>query len=79
MGSMYWSRDGKTRAKVVGTTDSGDTLFAVYYNGDGWPRYECHRVRYYDWASRPHGNAPGGTPYGYFRATGNGKRVILTV
>lgn len=32
-----------------------------------------------EWAKHLHGNAPAGTPYGFFRATKNNKRIIITL
>lgn len=75
----YYSKDGKDYAVWEGyDTDSGKNLFCVYY--DGWfSKYEYHEINFYDWAKHPRGNAPSGTPYGYFRASKNGKRIIITV
>ena len=75
----YYSNDGKDYAVREGyDPDTGKTLFCVYY--DGWfSKYEYHAISLYKWAKRLHGNAPSGTPYGYFRASKNGKRIIITV
>lgn len=74
----YYSKDGKDYAVIEGKTDSGKTLFCVYY--DGWfSKYEAHTITLYDWAKHLHGNAPSGTRYGYFKASRNGKRIIITV
>ena len=72
----YYSNDRSVAAIIEGG-ENGKTLFCVKY-GSGWPVYEMHKIQYYAWAMRPHGNAPSGTPYAYFRASRNGKRVILT-
>ena len=79
--NMYYSNDGSVRASIEGGYN-GKTLFAVYYkgaNGFSYPDYEYHEIKLYSWSRGLHGNAPGGTPYGYFRATKNGKRVLVTV
>lgn len=74
----FFSKDGKDYATIESTTDDGKTMFCVYY--DGWlSKYEKHKITLYEWAKHLHGNAPAGTPYGYFRATKNGKRIIITV
>jgi len=74
----FYSKDGKDYATIEGKTDDGKTLFCVYY--DSWfGKYEKHEITLYEWAKHLHGNAPAGTPYGYFRATKNGKRIIITV
>ena len=74
----YYTNDGKTYAIVEGSMDNCKTVFCVYY--DGWyAKRETHEVKLYDWAKHLHGNAPSGTPYGYFRANRTGQRVILTV
>lgn len=75
--TKYYSNDKKTYATIEGV-HNGKTLFCVYYNG-WFSKYEYHKVTLYEWAKRPHGNAPSGTPYGYFKASRNGKRIILTV
>lgn len=75
----YYSNDGKDYAVREGyDPDTGKTLFCVYY--DGWfSKYEYHEISLYEWAKHLHGNAPSGTPYGYFRASRNGKRIVITV
>lgn len=79
MRECFYSKDGKTYAIREGfDKDSGKALFCVYY--DGWfSSMEYHEVKLYEWAKHLHGNAPSGTPYGYFRASRNGKRLIVTV
>ena len=77
MREFFYSKDGTIRAEIEGE-HNGKTLFCVYY--DGWyGKYEYHEIKFYEWAKHLHGNAPSGTPYGYFRASRNGKRVIITV
>lgn len=78
MNERYYSRDGKDYAVIEGKADNGKTLFCVYYGG-WFSKYEYHEIKLYDWAKHLHGNAPSGTPYGYFRANRNGKRIIVTV
>lgn len=78
MNERYYSRDGKTYAVREGATEDGKTLFCVYYGG-WFGKYETHKIKLYEWARRLHGNAPSGTPYGYFRASRTGKRIIITV
>lgn len=78
MREVYFSNDGSIRAIFEGRAESGKTLFEVSYCG-GYPVYEEHNVNLYEWAKHLHGNAPSGMPYGYFRASRNGKRVIITV
>ena len=74
----YYTNDGKTYATIEGNLGNGRLVFCVYY--DGWfAKRETHEVKLYDWAKHLHGNAPSGTPYGYFRANRTGQRVILTV
>lgn len=74
----YYANDGKTYATLEGNAENGKTLFCVYY--DGWfAKMETHKIHLYEWAKHSHGNAPSGTPYGYFRANRNGKRIIITV
>lgn len=75
----YYSKDGKTYAISEGyNRDNGKTLFCVYY--DGWfINYEYHKIQLYDWAKHLHGNAPSGTPYGYFIANKTKQRIIITV
>lgn len=78
MNERYYSKDGKDYATIQGKSENGKTIFCVYY--DGWySKYEAHEIKLYDWAKHLHGNAPSGTPYGYFRANRNGKRIIITV
>ena len=79
MYKAHYSKDGKTKAVAEGFDDnSGKWLFCVYY--DNWyTKYEHHEIKLYEWAKHLHGNAPSGTPYGYFRASRNGKRIIITV
>ena len=80
MRNQYFTNDGKTYATRDGYNDeNGKTLFCVHYYGDPYGVYEEHEIKYYDWARRPHGNAPSGTPYGYFTATKTRTRVIITV
>ncbi len=73
----YYSNDGSTYATYEGKTGNGKTLWAVYYGK--YPTYEEHEIKLYKWAEGLHGNAPACTPYGYFRASKNGMRVIITV
>lgn len=74
----YYSNDGKDYAIIEGKGNNGKTLFCVYY--DRWcSKYEEHEIKLYEWAKHLHGNAPSGTPYGYFKASKNGKRIIITV
>ena len=78
MKERYYTNDGKTYAIKEGVLDNGKTLFCVYY--DGWfAKMETHEIKLYDWAKHLHGNAPSGTPYGYFRTNRGGKRIIITV
>lgn len=78
MSERYYARDGKTYAEMAGRTDGGKTIFYVYY--DGWyAKQEAHEIKLYNWAKRLHGNAPSGTPYGYFCTSRGGKRVVITV
>lgn len=80
MRETYYSKDDTTRATVEGYNDeNGKTLYRVFYNGDRYGALEEHTPTLYEWARHLHGNAPSGTPYAYFRATKNGKRVIITV
>ena len=73
----YYSKSGKTYAIIAGyNKDNGKTLFCVYYNG--WDAYmEYHEIKPYEWVKHLHGNAPSGTPYGYFKATRTGERIIM--
>ena len=73
----YWSNDGKIYAEVEGKADNGKTIFRMHYQN--FYTYETHEIKLYEWAKHLHGNAPPGTPYGYFRASRNGKRVVITV
>lgn len=74
----YYSNDGKDFAVIDGKMPDGKILFYVYY--DGWySKREVHEIKLYEWAKHLHGNAPSGTPCGYFRASRNGKRIIITV
>jgi len=79
MNERYYAKDGKTYAVIEGKDDrTGKTLFCVYYGG--WrSAFEYHDITLYEWAKHSHGNAPSGTPYGYFRASRTGKRIIITV
>ena len=73
----YYSKDGSIRATIEGRRGN-QTRFDVVY--DGWySKTEFHEIKLYEWAKHLHGNAPSGTPYGYFCASRNGKRVIITV
>jgi len=75
----YYANDRKTYAVREGFDDeTGKALFCVYYDGR-FPEYEYHKISFYEWAKHLHGNAPSGTPYGYFRANRNGKRIVITV
>lgn len=78
MKERYYAGDGKTYAIREGGLDDGRTVWSVYY--DGWyAKCEVHEVKLYDWSKRLHGNAPSGTPYGFFRASRTGQRIIITV
>lgn len=81
--AIFYSKDGSVRATIEGSGNNGKTLYAVYYkhNNGMWDyeHYEEHKVTLYEWAKHLHGNAPAGTPYGYFKASKNGKRIIITV
>ena len=77
MQDRYYTRDGKTYATINGELANGKTIVTVYY--DGWyAKRETHEIKLYDWAKHLHGNAPSGTPYGYFRTNRTGKRIIIT-
>lgn len=78
MKERYYSNDGKDYAEIEYTSDDGRTVFSVYYGG-WYSKRETHEIKLYEWAKHLHGNAPSGTPYGYFRANRNGKRIIITV
>lgn len=77
MNNRHYSKDGTIYAVAEGRADNGKTMYAVYYGS--YPTYEEHELKLYEWAKHLHGNAPSGTPYGYFRASRNGKRIIVTV
>lgn len=85
MRDVYYSNDGKTRAIREGALGNNKTLFTVYYpwetsNYRGYDEVlEEHEIKLYKWAQGLHGNAPSGTPYGYFRASKTGKRIIVRV
>ena len=73
----YYAKDGKTYAIIEGKTSDDKIRFTVYY--DGWfAKPETHEIKLYEWAKHLHGNAPSGTPYGYFRTNRGGKRIIIT-
>ena len=78
MRNFYYSNDGTVSACRVGA-DGDKTVFEVYYGKKSYPVYETHKISLYEWAKHLHGNAPSGTPYGFFRASRNGKRVVITV
>ena len=78
MNERYYSNDGKHYAIIEGKGNNGKTLFCVYYDGR-FSKYEEHEIKLYEWAKHLHGNAHCGTPYGYFKASKNGKRIIITV
>lgn len=78
MREWCYSNDGATYATIEGRGSNGKTLFWVTY-GERGSQYEEHEIKLYKWARGLHGNAPSGTPYGYFRASKNGKRIIITV
>lgn len=76
--NRFYANDGKTYAVIEGKAENGKTRFTVYY--DGWfSKFEEHEIKLYEWAKHSHGNAPSGTPYGYFRASRTGQRIIITV
>lgn len=78
MKERYYAGDGKTYATREFGLDDGRTVWSVYY--DGWfVKREVHEVKLYAWARGLHGNAPSGTPYGFFRASRTGQRIIITV
>ena len=77
MRDVYFSNDMTITAEIQGRGSNDKTMFWVDYAGQGG-QYEEHEIQLYAWAKRLHGNAPSGTPYGFFRASRNGKRVILT-
>ena len=74
----YYAKDGKTYAVIEGRCENGKTVFCVYYDGL-FSKIETHEIKLYEWAKHLHGNAPSGTPYGYFRANRTGQRIIITV
>lgn len=74
---MGYSKDGKDSAVIEGKREDGKMLCCICY-GRKTTRYEYHEMKYYAWVERPHGNAPGDTPYGYITASRNGKRIIFT-
>lgn len=75
----YYSKDGKIYAINAGyNKGNGKTLFCVYYN-EWFSKIEEHEIKLYEWAKHLHGNAPSGTPYGYFRTSKDGKRIIITI
>lgn len=78
MSERYYTNDGKDYAVIEGRAENGKTLFCVYYNG-WFSKMEEHEIKLYEWAKRLHGNPPAGTPYGYIRASRNGKRIIITI
>lgn len=78
MTERYFSRDGKDYAVREFRRDDGKTVYTVYYGG-WYAKQEAHEINLYEWAKHLHGNAPAGTPYGWFRANRNGKRIIITV
>ena len=79
MNERYYSKDGKTYAIHEGyNSDTKKNLYCVYYNG-WFAKYEEHEIKLYEWAKHLHGNAPSGTPYGYFKASRTGQRIIITV
>lgn len=79
MRDRYYSKDRSVYAEMEYTREhDGKTMFYVTYDG-WWGKREFHEIKLYEWAKHLHGNAPAGTPYGYFNASRNGKRVIITV
>lgn len=74
----FFSNDGSVSARIEGR-DGNKTLFYVTYRGsrDSGAGFEMHEIKPYKWATWLHGNPPPGTPLGYFRASRNGKRVII--
>ena len=78
MAYSYYSNDGSHRAVSVGS-ENGKTVFEVTYPFRWYPVLETHEIKRYEWAKHLHGNAPSGTPYGYFRASRTGKRIIVTL
>jgi len=78
MKEKYYSNDGKDFAILEGRGENGKMRFTVYYGG-WFAKCEFHEIKLYKWAQGLHGNAPTGTAYGYFNASRNGKRIIITV
>lgn len=78
MREVFYSNDMTIFAEIHGKGSNGKTLFWVCYSGQH-SGYEEHEIKLYEWAKHLHGNAPSGTPYGYIRASRNGKRIIITV
>ena len=81
MREIYYSNDMSISAERMGS-ENGKPVWEVRYrhdNGYYSETYETHEIKLYEWAKHLHGNAPSGTPYGYFRASRNSKRVIITV
>lgn len=79
MNDRFYSNDGKIYAVVEGhDNETGKTLFCVYYDCR-FSKMEYHKINLYEWAKHLHGNATSGTPYGYFKASRNGKRIVVTV
>ena len=79
MYERLYAKDEKTYAIREGyNEETGKTVFTVYY--DGWfAKQEEHEIKLYEWAKHLHGNAPSGTPYGYFKASRTGQRIVITV
>lgn len=76
--TRYYAKNSKTYAVLEGRGENGKYPFCVYY--DGWfAKREMHEVKLYEWAKHLHGNAPSGAPYGYFKASRTGERIIITV
>ena len=76
--NRYYAKSGDTFAEIEGKTEDGKTVFCVYY--DGWySKREIHEIKLYEWVKHLHGNAPSGTPYGYFLASRTRERIIITV
>ena len=73
----YYSKDGSISAEMHGKTGEKVLFYVSYDKYSG--TWEEHEIKLYEWAKHLHGNAPCGTPYGYFRASRNGKRIIITV
>lgn len=80
MKEVHYSRNMDTSAVSIGK-EGEKVLFEVRYKTP-WgydTAYESHEIKLYEWAKHLHGNAHSGTPYGYFCASRNGRRVIITV